>query len=301
MIDNLRGMAVFASVVGHGSFSGAAKELGITTSAVSQQIRSLENDLGVVLLHRSTRKLSLTEAGASYYEAAKDVVSAAEQGRIKVNQLRDELAGSLRIATTPELGVNHILPALSSWMAAHDDLNINFMADNHYIDMIDERIDIAVRMSPNITDSSLTSYPLSNVRQVLVASPHYLRQHEKVEKPKDLSNHDIICIDLMKDCNQLEFTHTETGKKNRVKMKTRLQTNNVFVATTLAKEGHGMVRLMEMDAKKDLESGDLVEVLKGYQLPSFVLYAVTLNREQQPAKVTRCLEVLKKYFHVPSN
>ena len=173
MLDNLRGMAVFASVVGHGSFSGAARQLGITTSAVSQQIRSLEKDLGVVLLHRSTRKLSLTEAGASFYESAKDVVTAADQGRIKVNQLRDELAGSLRIATTPELGVNHILPALSTWMSAHDDLSIHFLADNHYIDMIDERADIAIRMSPQIKDSSVATYPLAEVKQMLVASPHY--------------------------------------------------------------------------------------------------------------------------------
>lgn len=297
MLDNLRGMAVFASVVGHGSFSGSARELGITTSAVSQQIRSLENELGVVLLHRSTRKLSLTEAGESFYEAAKDVVSAAEQGRIKVNQLRDELAGSLRIATTPELGVNHILPALSTWMAAHDDLSITYFADNHYIDMIDERIDVAIRMSPSINDANLSCHPLTDVRQLLVASPQYLRQHSKIESPKDLSSHQLICIDIMKDANQIELTQTETGKKSRLKMDTRIHTNNVFMATTLAKEGHGLVRMMEMDIRRELENGDLVEVLTGYQLPSFVLYAVTLNREQQPAKITRCLEVLKKYFH----
>ncbi|WP_201597618.1 LysR family transcriptional regulator [Psychrobacter vallis] len=297
MLDNLRGMAVFASVVGHGSFSGSARELGITTSAVSQQIRSLENELGVVLLHRSTRKLSLTEAGESFYEAAKDVVSAAEQGRIKVNQLRDELAGSLRVATTPELGVNHILPALSTWMAAHDDLSITYLADNHYIDMIDERIDIAIRMSPTINDSNLSSHPLTDVRQMLVASPQYLRQHTKLQAPKDLADHQLICIEIMKDANQIDLVQTETGKKTRTKMNSRIYTNNVFMATTLAKEGHGLVRMMEMDIKKELESGDLVEVLTGYQLSSFVLYAVTLNREQQPAKITRCLEVLKKYFH----
>ena len=297
MLDNLRGMAVFASVVGHGSFSGSARELGITTSAVSQQIRSLENELGVVLLHRSTRKLSLTEAGASFYEAAKDVVSAAEQGRIKVNQLRDELAGSLRIATTPELGVNHILPALSTWMSAHDDLSITYFADNNYIDMIDERIDIAIRMSPNINDSTVSNHPLSDVRQMLVASPQYLRQHKKIETPKDLADHQLICIDIMKDANQIELTQTETGKKTRIKMTSRIHTNNVFMAMTIAKEGHGILRMMEMDVKKELESGNLVEVLTGYQMPSFVLYAVTLNRDQQPAKITRCLEVLKKYFH----
>ena len=297
MLDNLRGMAVFASVVGHGSFSGSARELGITTSAVSQQIRSLENELGVVLLHRSTRKLSLTEAGESFYESAKDVVSAAEQGRIKVNQLRDELAGSLRVSTTPELGVNHILPALSTWMAAHDDLSVTYLADNHYIDMIDERIDIAIRMSPSINDSSLSSYPLTDVRQLLVASPQYLRQHPKINTPKDLADHQLICIEIMKDAKQIDMIQTETNKKTRVKMNSRIYTNNVFMATTLAKEGHGLVRMMEMDIKKELESGELVEVLTGYQLPSFVLYAVTLNRDQQPAKITRCLEVLKKYFH----
>ena len=297
MLDNLRGMAVFASVVGHGSFSGSARELGITTSAVSQQIRSLENELGVVLLHRSTRKLSLTEAGESFYEAAKDVVSAAEQGRIKVNQLRDELAGSLRVATTPELGVNHILPALSTWMAAHDDLSITYLADNHYIDMIDERIDIAIRMSPTINDSNLSSHPLTDVRQMLVAAPQYLRQRIKLTTPKDLAEHQLISIEIMKDANQIDMIQTETGKKSRIKLNSRIYTNNVFMATTLAKEGHGLVRMMEMDIRKELESGELVEVLTGYQLPSFVLYAVTLNRDQQPAKITRCLEVLKKYFH----
>ena len=297
MLDNLRGMAVFASVVEHGSFSGSARELGITTSAVSQQIRSLENELGVVLLHRSTRKLSLTEAGESFYESAKDVVSAAEQGRIKVNQLRDELAGSLRIATTPELGVHHILPALSTWMAAHDDLSITYLADNRYVDMIDERIDIAVRMSPSIDNSALSSHPLSDVRQLLVASPQYLRQHKKIESPKDLADHQLICIDIMQDASYVELSKTETSKKTRIKMDSRIHTNNVFMALTLAKEGHGIIRIMEMDVKRELENGNLVEVLTGYQLPSFVLYAVTLNREQQPAKITRCLEVLKKYFH----
>lgn len=296
MLDNLRGMAVFASVVRHGSFSGAAKELGITTSAVSQQIRSLENDMGVVLLHRSTRKLSLTEAGSSFYESAKDVVAAAEQGRIRVNQLRDELAGNLRIATTPELGVNHILPALSTWMSAHDDLNIHFEADNQYVDMIEERIDIAIRMAPSANDNSVSMFPLTEVRQMLVASPQYLRQHEKITDPKDLAQLQIIGVTLVKDPYQFDVTNIETGKKTRVRMPSRIQTNNIFLATTLAKEGHGIMRIMSLDVQKELANGDLVEVLPGYQLPSYMLYAVTPRREQQPAKVTRCLEVLTKYF-----
>lgn len=296
MLDNLRGMAVFASVVRHGSFSGAAKELGITTSAVSQQIRSLENDMGVVLLHRSTRKLSLTEAGASFFESAKAVVEAAEQGRMRVNQLRDELAGNLRISTTPELGVNHVLPALSDWIAAHDDLSIHFEADNEYVDMIEERIDIAVRMSPNIQDSNLSVHPLIEVQQMLVASPAYIKQHEPITDPKDLSKLDIIGLSLFKDPNTLDLTQTDSNKKVRVKVPSRLQTNNVFMAKTMAKEGHGIARLMTLDIQKPLKSGELVQILPDYQLPSFMLYAVTLRREQQPAKIKRCLEVLEAHF-----
>ena len=224
------------------------------------------------------------------------MVEAAEQGRIRVNQLRDELAGNLRIATTPELGVNHILPALSTWMSAHDDLNIHFEADNQYIDMIEERIDIAIRMTPVTHDNSVTMLPLTEVRQMLVASPHYLRQHDKVSEPKDLNKLQMIGISLVKDPYQLDFNNIETGKKTRVKLQSRIQTNNVFLATTLAKEGHGVARIMSLDIQRELASGELVEVLSGYQLPSYMLYAVTPRREQQPAKITRCLEVLTKYF-----
>ena len=123
-----------------------------------------------------------------------------------------------------------------------------------------------------------------------------LRQHEEIQTPKDLADHQLVSIEIMKDANQIDLSHTETGKKTRIKMASRIYTNNVFMATTLAKEGHGLVRVLEKDIKKELESGELVEVLTGYQLPTFVLYAVTLNREQQPAKITRCLEILKKYF-----
>ena len=90
--------------------------------------------------------------------------------------------------------------------------------------------------------------------------------------------------------------NVETGKKSRVRMPSRIQTNNIMLATTLAKEGHGVARIMSLDIQKELANGDLVEVLPGYQLPSYMLYAVTPRHEQQPAKVTRCLEVLTKYF-----
>ena len=162
--------------------------------------------------------------------------------------------------------------------------------------MIDERVDIAVRMSPNIDASKVTSYPLATVRQVLVASPEYLKKFDNIETPKDLQQCQLIAIDLVKDPNTLEFVNGESNKKTKVKIGSRIQTNNIFVATTLAKAGHGLVGIMALDIEKELASGELVEVLPEYQLPTYQLYAVTLDREQQPAKITRCLEVLQEYF-----
>lgn len=296
MLDNLRGMAVFASVVKHGSFSGAAKDLGITTSAISQQIRSLENDLGVVLLHRSTRKLSLTEAGESLYEAAKEVVHAAEQGRIKISQLRDDLTGVLRIATPPELANTHLFPALANFISNNQDLTINFIVNDQSVDMIDKRLDIAIRFSPENQEqtSNVTRYPLAKVSQVLLASPNYLKRHDKITTLKDLESHALIHLDLLKDGDTLDFN--EGDKKTRIKMKSHIETNSVKLAIELAKQGYGLVHLLHIDAQKDIEAGNLIPVLTDYSLPKFDLYAATLNRAQQPVKVTKCLEVITHYF-----
>ena len=296
MLDNLRSMAVFAGVVERGSFSAAARDLGITTSAVSQQVRSLEQDMGVVLLHRSTRKLSLTEAGHAFFQSCQEMVQAAQRGRIRINELRDELIGDLRIATTPELGANHIVPALSSWMAAHPALQIHFEADNRYIDLIDERIDIAIRMSLALSDSGLMARPMLKVDQVLCASPAYLRQNTPLTHPDDLSMHRLVAISLMKDVQNLSFKHTKTAEQVQVHIPSRIYTNNVFLMKSLCLSGHGLARLLYLDVQQELACGELVEVLPMWRLPDYTLYALTLRREQQPLKIVRCLEALTHYF-----
>ena len=199
MLDQLRAMGVFACVVEKSSFSGAARELGITTSAVSQQIRSLENDMEVTLLHRSTRKLSLTETGQAFFHSCKEMLAAAERGKIRINELRDDLVGELRLATTPELAANHVVPALSHWMSAHRGLAVHFEADNQYIDLIEGRIDIALRLSLKTEDSNLQVFPLTRVEQVLVASPSYLNHSTPVSRPEDFRNHDLIPVSLLKN------------------------------------------------------------------------------------------------------
>ena len=296
MLDQLRAMGVFACVVEKNSFSGAARDLGITTSAVSQQIRSLEQEMEVTLLHRSTRKLSLTEAGQAFFHSCQEMLAAAERGKIRINELRDDLIGDLRIATTPELAANHVIPALSHWMSAHRGLAVHIEADNQYIDLIDGRIDIALRMSSKIEDSNLHIVPLARVEQVLVASPSYLNQSAPISRPEDLKNHDLIPINVMKNYQSFSFKHGITNEIVSLDMRSRLTSNNVLVAKALCQQGHGIARILYLDVQKDLISGALVEVLPEWNLPSFTLYAIIAKCEQQPMKIHRCLEALKQYF-----
>ncbi|MDN8284779.1 LysR family transcriptional regulator [Acinetobacter baumannii] len=296
MLDQLRAMGVFACVVEKSSFSGAARELGITTSAVSQQIRSLENEMDVILLHRSTRKLSLTEAGQAFFSSCQEMLAAAERGKIRINELRDDLIGDLRIATTPDLAVQHIIPALSHWMSAHRGLSVHFEVGHRYIDLIEERIDIAVRMSSTPVEESDSVIPMAFVDQILVASPSYLNQTSPILHPNDLNNHELLSINAMNDSRSFNFQHAKTGEKLNIEMASRLQSNNLQVAKALCQQGHGIARILYLDAQKELKNGSLIEILPDWKLPAFTLYAEIAKHDQQPMKIQRCVEALKQYF-----
>ncbi|MGQ1382649.1 LysR family transcriptional regulator [Acinetobacter baumannii] len=296
MLDQLRAMGVFACVVEKSSFSGAARELGITTSAVSQQIRSLENEMDVILLHRSTRKLSLTEAGQAFFSSCQEMLAAAERGKIRINELRDDLIGDLRIATTPDLAVQHIIPALSHWMSVHRGLSVHFEVGHRYIDLIEERIDIAVRMSSTAVEESDSVIPMAFVDQILVASPSYLNQTSPILHPNDLNNHELLSINAMNDSRSFNFQHAKTGEKLNIEMASRLQSNNLQVAKALCQQGHGIARILYLDAQKELKNGSLIEILPDWKLPAFTLYAEIAKHDQQPMKIQRCVEALKQYF-----
>lgn len=296
MLDQLRAMGVFACVVEKSSFSGAARELGITTSAVSQQIRSLENEMDVILLHRSTRKLSLTEAGQAFFSSCQEMLAAAERGKIRINELRDDLIGDLRIATTPDLAVQHIIPALSHWMSAHRGLSVHFEVGHRYIDLIEERIDIAVRMSSTAVEESDSVIPMAFVDQILVVSPSYLNQTSPILHPNDLNNHELLSINAMNDSRSFNFQHAKTGEKLNIEMASRLQSNNLQVAKALCQQGHGIARILYLDAQKELKNGSLIEILPDWKLPAFTLYAEIAKHDQQPMKIQRCVEALKQYF-----
>lgn len=286
LLDKLRGMAIFASVVRHGSFGGAAKELGITTSAVSQQVRALEEDLGVVLLQRSTRKFSLTEAGSSLYQSAHQIITSAEEGRNKVSQLRHGVSGLLRIATLPQIAYKYLLPALSGWFDEHEELSLHFITLSCKVNVIDDRVDVAVVLNANPSSDDVV---LTEVKQMVLASPKYL-QGRTIDSLDEMLNHNFITCGMT---NLLDID--KGGEHFSIKVNSNISSDSTQLALELAIAGYGLVKTNELEAQDAIRAGVLVPVLTKYQLPNVFLVAQS-NSKNQPAKVARCIETLQTYF-----
>lgn len=290
LLDNLRAMAVFVAVVRHGSFSGAAKELNITTSAVSQQIRSLENELGAVLLQRSTRRVSLTEVGELFYQSALKMVMSAEMGWHQASRLRDDVMGNLTIATTPQVVCQYLMPALSDWLVQNESLLLHFMVRGEELDMTHDRVDICVGFvdAKEVSEHDKNDVLLTYVPQLLLASGDYLDRHAPIRSIDDLAEQDFILLDGNRT---ITFATGET-----VAIKSRLSANSSKIALKPAMSHQGIIKVNVLDAKPFIQSGELKNVLAGHELPPLALVARLPDKEFQPIKVQRCLDILVKYF-----
>lgn len=292
MLDKLRAMAIFASVVQNGSFSRSAEELGITTSAVSQQIRSLETDLGVVLLNRSTRKISLTEPGEVFFERCQNMVKEASIGRAMVEGLRDDMSGTVRLATSPVLALKLIMPCLKIWLSNTPDLSFNLLSDFMHIDLIDRQIDLAVRCSEKQTEAHFDHDELGTIPMMLWGSPEYLKKFGGVLTSKTLDQANLITVDDAKDSY---LSRIEAGNK-KLRCSSNLATNSPDTAKDLAVNGLGIVKLPLCDVLDEIESGDLVCAAPEIRMSDLCLFIVTLKQSQQPVKIAKAAELIKNYY-----
>ncbi|WP_363796364.1 LysR family transcriptional regulator [Lysobacter firmicutimachus] len=299
-IDRLKRMAVFARVVELGSMSAAARELDMTPSAVSQQLRQLEAETGVVLLHRSTRKLTTTEVGQAYYEDCAAMLQAARAADGRLGDLRDEPRGELRIAV-PIGFAAHLAQALAPLMHAHPALSLRVFADDRQIDLIAERIDLAIRIG-RLADSNLVARRMAEWRHLLVAAPAYARVRGLPRTPAELARHETIILSVI---NRPEYVdlHRPGEPAQRVRVGGRIVSNNSRTVLQMMLQGLGIVRLPEPDALPLLADGRAVPVLPEWSLPSLGVYAVTAQRDSQPAKVRQAIAALQAYLdaHTPSS
>ncbi|KWS07176.1 Transcriptional regulator, LysR family [Lysobacter capsici AZ78] len=292
-IDRLKRMALFARVVELGSMSAAARELDMTPSAVSQQLRQLEAETGVVLLHRSTRKLTTTEIGQAYYEDCAAMLHAARNADGRLGDLRDEPRGELRIAV-PVGFASHLAPALAPLLRAYPALALRVFADDRQIDLIAERIDLAIRVG-RLADSNLIARRMAEWRHLLVAAPEYAREHGLPRMPEELAQHPMLILSVM---NQPEYVdmHRDGEPARLVRVGGRIVSNSSRTLMEMMLQGLGIVRLPEPDAAPLLADGRAVRVLPEWSMPPLGVFAVTAQRDAQPAKVRMAIAALQAYL-----
>lgn len=284
---------VFVAVVENDGFSAASRALGISKSAVSKRINQLEDHLGVRLLHRTTRKLSLTEAGERYFEHATQALTAAGQAEDAVTELQGEPQGKLKISSPMSFGRLHVAPLIPIFMKRYPKILIDLVMDDRNIDLVAEGFDLAIR-SGDMPDSTLIARKLAPLRQVLCASPDYIDRYGMPVTPSELSERNCILFSYSGDAN--EWTLIKDGKSEAVLVSGSYRVNNSEAILVALREGIGIGRLPTFVAGPDLREGNLVRILESYHIPDHTFYAVFPERQYLPAKVRAFLDFSINYF-----
>ncbi len=292
-MDDLKRMAVFASVVQHGSMSGAARALGMSPSAVSQQVRQLEREGGVTLLHRSTRKLALTEAGQRVHAQCAAMCAAADQARAELAASREAPSGELRLSATVGFA-RHVAPALGTMLAENPALRLRLLVDDAPIDLINARIDLAVRFG-RLADSSWAARRLGTLEWWLCASPGWLAQHGQPDTPDALLAHTWLGF-AREDNGLLLNLHGPDGATRSLRVAPRIVSNNQLSIQQMCEAGLGLALMGSLDVQDALQTGRLVRLLPQWNLGTLGIWAVTPQRDAQPAKVRQAIAALHSYL-----
>ncbi|WP_278959342.1 LysR family transcriptional regulator [Aquipseudomonas alcaligenes] len=295
-MEQLKRMALFATVVDRGSMVGAAEVLGMTASAVSQQIRKLEESTQVSLLHRTTRKLTLTEAGASFYESCAQVLALAEQAEQRLAELRDAPVGELRIAAPVGLPGKLLSEALAPLLRAHPGLSLRLFFHDERIDLIERRIDLAIRVGQQ-DDSSLVARHVADWRMLLCAAPAYLARCGPVEDPQQLLGLDWLSLST--DRWQQVTLYGPGGAQQRLRIESRVACNNILSVRQFTLAGMGVSVQPEPEVREQLASGQLLALLPAWQPAPIGIHLVTPRRDAQPAKVRYAIEALRRSLLAP--
>ncbi|ABE46463.1 LysR family transcriptional regulator [Polaromonas sp. JS666] len=292
-MDQLKRMAIFAEVVAAGSLTAAARQLGMTPSAVSQHLRQLEQALGLALLHRSTRRLTLTEAGERYHAGCAAMVAAARSAEQALARLRDEPEGELRLAAPA--GFGSVLATALAPLRGYPRLTLRLLLDDALIDLIGERVDIALRIGV-LADSGLVARKLGSMARQLCASPAYLAERGWPAQPRDLLQHDWLGSKPANAGADMLELQGPAGERETLRLEGRVQASQVTALHALCVAGWGISLGVSDDDQKALADGRLLPVLPGWRLADLPVYAVTPRRGEQPAKVRHALDVLALYF-----
>lgn len=290
MINNLRALAIFAKTVDHGSFRLAAKELQISPSVVSHHISQLEDQLGVALLYRSTRSLSLTREGERLIGAARAMVKAAEEGINTALDHAAELSGDLHVTVPAVLAQSPIADRISRFIKTHPKVRLTIDYSEYPRDVIADGIDVAVRMGW-LRDSALKARKLYDVERVLMASRSYLRGMPTPQTPRDIEAWDWLELTPVP---LKPVFHSASRQRTTLHPTPKLSANNAYALYQLALRGAGLVALPRSLAEADLRTGAMQIVLPAWQLDSVGVYALRPNNPSRRSLATELVTALAR-------
>ena len=288
-MDKFGEMRTFAAVVDAGSFVQAADALDISKAAVSRHVADLEQRLGVRLLQRTTRKLSLTEEGRAFYGRCKSLLGELEDAEAEITSKSVQASGLVKINVPVSFGILHLAPLWPAFMAKHPKVSLDVTTSDRMVDLVEEGYDMAVRIA-RLPSSSLVSRKLASTRLILCASPTYLKKHAKPQHPADLADHAVLSYTLLVMGEQWEFDGPEGSVTVAVNPVLRTNSGDTCRAAALAHQG--VILQPSFIVGEDLRKGTLVELMPHYRSLEFGIYAIYPTRRYVAPKVRTLIDYL---------
>ena len=293
-MERMQDVRLFIRVVDLGSFSRAAAELGIGQPAATKQIAQMERRLGARLLHRSTHGVSPTEIGLLYYDKCRLIAHHAEEAQSVAALLQSQVQGGLRVSTSVGFGRRVLAPLLMQFMRVNPQLQVDLAVDDRYVDLVEQGIDVAVRMG-RLADSTLGARYLGINPWLVAASPEYLEERGAPAHPRELSAHEALVYSSVQGDARWHFSGPE-HQSAVVPVRGRLRSNSLSTLLEAACEGMGVVILPWYVAHAEVRKGRLVALLPQWSLPAQEIHAVYPSPNMVPAKVTRFVDWLQGKF-----
>ncbi len=295
-MDRFDSMRVFAKVVESSSFAGAAARLDISASMVTLHVKQLEERLGVRLLNRTTRKVSLTETGRAYYERCTRLLADLEETEQAVSDMHQAPRGELRVNATPTFGILQLAPAMADFTSRFPAISVELMLSEHTVDLIEEGFDVAVRVG-ELPDSSLIARQLAPCRMVVCGAPSYFEKHGKPRTPADLTGHNCLTVaGTGSPYYRAWHLMAADGAALNISPTGNLRTNSGAALIVAAIAGHGLAYLPTYLVGDALQSGRLATVLDNYMAPPLPLRALYPHNRYLSAKVRAFVDFLAARF-----
>jgi DNA-binding transcriptional LysR family regulator len=289
-MDRLDAMRIFVAVAKLGSFAQAARQLRLSPSVVTRTIAQLEDQLGLMLLTRTTRSLRLTDRGEIFLESCLQILDDIDNAQRRVRGESAEPRGELRLAAPIVFGRLHVLPIVNRMLSEHPDLSIRLRLSDRNVHLVDDGIDIAVRIG-NLVDSSMIAVKLGEVSRVVIASPAYLKAHGIPKSPTKLLDLDIIAFESLDATNEWRFKQNET-----VRVAPRLTVNSADAAIAAAEAGIGIARTLSYQVKESVQEGRLIAILEKFAPSPSPVSAIYLARRLASANIGTFVKMARDHF-----